>query len=86
MISSLKRKLLQEYDFPIEWNITGFGSMTHVKYLYSLLDVCKTMGLATPIKPYMGVFYLNSTEVDHRFRMLLKKKLENMLESLIVME
>ena len=56
MISPLKRKLLQEYDFPIEWNITGFGSMTHIKYLYSLLDICKTMGLATPVKTVHGCF------------------------------
>lgn len=56
MISPLKRKLLQEYDFPVEWNITGFGSMAHIKYLYNLLDICKTMGVATPIKTVHGCF------------------------------
>jgi collagenase-like PrtC family protease len=56
MISEQKRKIIQEYNHPIHWNITGFGSMTHVKYLFSLLDVCKRMGTRVPFDTVHGCF------------------------------
>lgn len=56
MISAQKQQLLQTYNHPISWNITGFGSMSHIKYVFSMLDMCKEKGLGIPIKTIHGCF------------------------------